>query len=470
MAVRALSLEDVATVTGGQMLAGPDRGELEGVSIDSRTIRPGEVFFAIAGPRFDGHDFLAAAAAAGAAAAVVHREVAAPGGLSLVRVEDTTKALADLAHHVRASADVPVVAVTGSAGKTTTKEMTAALLATRGPVLKTEGNLNNRYGLPLTLLRLASEHTAAVLELGMSAAGELRALSTLARPDVAVITMVAPVHLEFFDSVEAIAAAKAEVLEGLAPGGVAVLNADDPLVRKIGEAHRGKVLWFGRDRRYEVSAENWRGTVHGMRFDLRLGGRGVAVALPLAGPHFLSNFLAASAVAHHLGIGPEAIARAALEMKAARHRGQVLALGAGITLLDDSYNSNPAAVEAAVTALGLAAPGRRVAFLGDMLELGPAGPELHRRTGERIASGVQALFAAGPLAAHFVAGARRAGMKGDALAVFPDSSAAAGAAPRLVRPGDAVLVKGSRGARMEAVVDALLAAFPPAEERAKDGE
>jgi UDP-N-acetylmuramoyl-tripeptide--D-alanyl-D-alanine ligase len=234
MAVGALRTEDVATATGGRLLARPARLDLTGVSIDSRTVRPGEVFFAIAGPRFDGHDFLAAAAAAGAAAAVVHRDVAAPPGLGLVRVEDTTRALSDLARHVRTTAEVPVVAITGSAGKTTTKEMTAALLATRGPVLKTEGNLNNQYGLPLSLLRLATEHTAAVLELGMSAAGELRALTGLARPDVAVITMVAHVHLEFFVSVEAIAAAKAEILEVLDADGAAVLNDVDPLVRNIG--------------------------------------------------------------------------------------------------------------------------------------------------------------------------------------------------------------------------------------------
>lgn len=476
MAVGALRIEDVATATGGRLVAPPSRRDLTGVSIDSRTVRPGEVFFAIAGPRFDGHDFLGPAFAAGAAAAVVHRDVAAPPGMGVVRVEDTTRALGDLARHVRATAEVPVVAVTGSAGKTTTKEMAAALLATRGPVLKTEGNLNNQYGLPLSLLRLAPEHTAAVLELGMSAAGELRALTGLARPDVAVITMVAPVHLEFFDSVEGIAAAKAEILEGLGPEGVAVLNADDPLVRRIGEGkigrpHAGRVIWFGRDRRYDVSAENWRGSLHGMRFDLRLGGESVDVALPLPGPHFLSNFLAASAVAHHLHIGAEAIAKAALEMKPPRHRGQVLALAEGVTLLDDCYNSNPAAVEAAVVALGMAAPGRRVAFLGDMLELGPAGPGLHRKTGERIAGSLQVLAAAGPLAAHFVEGARRAGMEEDATPTFPDSAAAAAAAARLVRPGDAVLVKGSRGARMEAVVDALLAAFPPPKvhsERAQD--
>jgi UDP-N-acetylmuramoyl-tripeptide--D-alanyl-D-alanine ligase len=433
-----------------------------GVTIDSRRAEPGQLFVAIAGPRFDGHDFLAEAAARGAVAALVHREVAAPAGMGVVRAAETTRALADLARHVRAQAEVPIVCITGSAGKTTTKDMTAALLATRGAVLKTEGNLNNQYGLPLMLLSLRPEHKAAVLELGMSAAGELRELSGIARPDVAVITLVAAVHLEFFDSVDAIAAAKAEILEGLVEGGAAVLNGDDARVKRIGEAHRargGRVVWFGHDRAYDVSAENWKGTVHGMRFTLRIGGEAEDVALPLPGPHFLSNFLAAAAVAHESGIGIKTIAETATTLKAASHRGEVLSLGQGVTVLDDCYNSNPTAVEAAVTALGLAARGRRVAFLGDMLELGPTGPELHRQTGEKVAGRLDVLAAVGALAPGFLEGARRAGLAPAALVAFPDSAAAAAAAADLVRPGDAVLVKGSRGVRMEAIVEALQARF-----------
>ena len=298
----------------------------------------------------------------------------APAGLALVRVADTTRALADLARHVRRAAELPVLCITGSSGKTTTKEMAAAMLATRGPVLKTEGNLNNQYGLPLTLLRLAPEHTSAALELGMSAPGELRLLSDIARPDVAVITNIAPVHLEFFGSLEAIADAKAEILEGLGPDGVAVLNGDDPLLRRVGETHTGEVIWFGRDRRFAVCAERWRGTIHGMRFDLRIEGRTLDVALPLPGIHFVGNFLAAAAAAHRMGVAPEAIAEVASGLEPAPHRGQVLRLGQGVTLLDDSYNSNPAAVEAAVAALALAPRGRKVAFLGDMLELGDDEP------------------------------------------------------------------------------------------------
>jgi UDP-N-acetylmuramoyl-tripeptide--D-alanyl-D-alanine ligase len=460
--VERLTAAEVARATRGT-LAGAADTPLSGVSIDSRTLQPGQLFVAIAGPRFDGHEFVAAAAEKGAAAAVVHRAPAPAVSIPLITVADTTAALGALAKDVRERARIPVVAVTGSAGKTTTKEMTAWLLGARGDVLKTEGNLNNQYGLPLSLLRLAPQHTAAVLELGMSAAGELRALSALARPDVAIITMVAPVHLEFFASVDAIADAKAEILEGLREGGVAVLNGDDPRVRQRGLAHGGKVLWFGKDRAFDVSAENWRGTVHGMRFDMRLGGRTLDVALPLAGPHFMMNFLAAAAAAHHLGLAPDTIVERALTLKPAARRGEVLRLGGGVTLLDDSYNSNPAAVEAAVGALTLAARGRRVAILGDMLELGPSGPELHANTGAAVAGKLDLLVAAGDLARHFVEGARRGGKEPGALAAFPDSAAAAEAAPSLVRPGDAVLVKGSRGARMEKVVEALRAHFGEAD-------
>ena len=445
----------LSSASGESLLARP----LPGVSIDSRTLRPGELFVAIAGPHFDGHDFLAQAQARGAAAALVHRQLAEVSALPLLQVADTTRALADLGRYVRTRAAVTVVAVTGSVGKTTTKEMTASLLDRLGPVLKTEGNLNNQYGLPLTLLRLTPEHRYAVLELGMSTPGELRALSAMARPDLAVITRVAPVHLEFFASVDQIAAAKAEILEGLGEGGVAVLNGDDPRLRRVGETHRGPVVWFGSDRGFDVSAENWRGTVYGTRFDLRLAGQTLEVALPLPGLHFLTNFLAAAAVAHRLGMSPRAIAEAAVGMKAAPHRGEVLRLGEGVTLLDDCYNSNPAAVEAAVAALALAAGRRRVAVLGDMLELGPSGPDLHQQVGELVVSGLDALVAVGPLARGFLEGARQAHFDSVSLHAFPDAAAAAAAVPELVGPGGAVLVKGSRGVRMESIVEALVARF-----------
>ena len=451
-----LTVQDVAAGTSGRAQGEATRA-LAGVSIDSRTLQPGQLFVAIAGPKFDGHEFVAQAVEKGAGAVMVHRDVPAPPGIPVVRVAETTQALKDLGRHVRLRAAIPVVAVTGSAGKTTTKEMTAALLATAGEVLKTEGNLNNQYGLPLTLLRLAPAHRFAVLELGMSAAGELRELSAIAKPDVAVITVVAPVHLEFFKSVDEIAAAKAEILEGLGPDGAAVLNWEDERLRRIGQQRKGKVIWFGRDRSCDVSAENWRGTVHGMRFDMKLAGKSFDVALPLPGPHFLLNFLAAAAAAHRVGIAPERIAEAATQIKAAKSRGQVVRLGRRVTLLDDSYNSNPFAVDAAVTALGMAARGRRVVFLGDMLELGPTGPDLHRETGAKTAGRADVVVGVGSLGRLIAEGARKAGVK--ETHGFDDSTAAAAAAATIVKDGDAVLVKGSRGARMERVVEALTKAL-----------
>jgi UDP-N-acetylmuramoyl-tripeptide--D-alanyl-D-alanine ligase len=456
----ALTLADVLAATGGALVT-PAAGELAfgSVSIDSRTVEPGALFVAVKGPRFDGHDFLVEAASRGAAGALVDRESPAPPSWPRVRVADTTRGLSDLARHVRREADLPVVGVTGSVGKTTTKDMTAALLATRGPVLKTEGNLNNQFGLPLTLLRLRPGHTAAVLEMGMSAPGELRALSRLAEPDVATITRVAPVHLEFFPSVDAIAEAKAEILEGLRPGGAAVLNADDPRVRAIGERFSGRKVWFGRDRRHDVSAEGGRGTVFGTRFDLRVAGRAVEVALPLAGPHFVTDFLAAAAAAHVLGVAPEAMAEAATGFRPAPHRGEVRRLGEDVVLLDDCYNSSPEALEAAVVALSLA-PGRRhVAVLGDMLELGPSGTMMHHAAGQSLAGRVDLVVAVGALAKEIVEGAREAGIPVASLHHFPRAGDAAAAVPDLVRPGDAVLVKGSRGVRLEAVVDAVAARF-----------
>ncbi len=454
---RTLTLGDVAMGASGRVGGADAERTVTGVSIDTRTLKPGQLFVAIAGPNFDGHDFVGQAVERGASAVMAHRDLPAPPGVPVVRVGDTTQALKNLARHVRLQAGIPVAAVTGSAGKTTTKEMLAALLGVRGDVLKTEGNLNNQYGLPLTLLRLAPTHRFAVLELGMSAAGELSELSAIAQPDVAIITMVAPVHLEFFESVDAIAAAKAEILEGLGADGAAVLNWEDPRLRRIGERHPGKVLWFGRDRACDVSAENWRGTVHGMRFDMRIGGKTLDVALPLPGPHFLMNFLAAAAAAHRMGIGAEEIAEAATHIKAAKSRGEVTRLAQGVTLLDDSYNSNPFAVEAAVIALGMAAKGRRVVFLGDMLELGPSGPDLHRETGEKLHGHADVVVGVGKLGRLICEGARKAGIAD--THEFEDSAAAAAGASAIVRAGDAVLVKGSRGAKMERVVEALRALF-----------
>jgi UDP-N-acetylmuramoyl-tripeptide--D-alanyl-D-alanine ligase len=238
-----------------------------------------------------------------------------------------------------------------------------------------------------------------------------------------------------------------------------VLNGDDARLRRIGESFAGEVVWFGSDRRFEVNAEGWRGTIHGMRFDLRLGARKLDVALPLPGRHFVTSFLAAAAAATHLGVDAEAIVAAAARLEAAPGRGRVRRLEEGVTLLDDSYNANPVAMEVAVAALALGPAGRRVAFLGDMLELGPAAAELHREVGAAVAPKLDALVAVGPLGRHLAEGARQGGLATSAVLTFDTSEQAATAATDLVRPGDSVLVKGSRGIAMERVVAALVAHF-----------
>jgi UDP-N-acetylmuramoyl-tripeptide--D-alanyl-D-alanine ligase len=458
MALSTLTLAEAAVATSGALTpAGEGRRALAGFSIDSRTIQPGELFFAIRGPRFDGHDFLEEVGRRGAAAAVVHEDVAS--ALPLLRVKDTTRALADLAHHRRLEGRSPVVAITGSTGKTTTKDLCAEILGRLGPVLKTEGNLNNRYGLPLTLLRLLPEHTAAVLELGMSAPGELRELTRIAEPDLAVITNVGSAHLESFASPDEIARAKAEILEGLRPSGRAVLNGDDPRVRRIGEAFPGKVVWFGRDRRYEVSGESWRGTGFGARFDLVIGTEKAEVALPLPGPHFMTDFLAAAAVGHCLGLSPAVMAEAVSGFTPGPHRGRVRRLRGDVVLFDDCYNSSPEALDAAILALSLAGGRRRVAVLGDMLELGPASAEIHEERGRAYADRLDFLAAVGAMGRRIAEGALRAGLPRGALRLFEDAPAAAADIGDIVRPGDAVLVKASRAMKLEAVVDALVARF-----------
>jgi UDP-N-acetylmuramoyl-tripeptide--D-alanyl-D-alanine ligase len=452
-----MTLGEAAAAMSGELLVGEPGQALGGVTIDSRTARPGDLFFAIRGPRFDGHDFLGEAAERGAAAAVVERAVVGASGLGILRVVDSTRALADLARHVRRGVSVPVVAVTGSSGKTTTKEMIATLLEARGPVLKTEGNLNNRYGLPLTLCRLRGHHTAAVLELGMSAPGELRELAAIAQPDVAVVINVAPVHLEFFESIDAIAEAKAEILEGLRPDGTAVLNGDDPRVRRFGERFCGRVVFFGRSPGSEITCEAIEAGADGTRLRLRIAGEVADAKLPLLGEHFASDFLAAAGAAHALGLSVAEVASGAGRVRPAPHRGEVLRLRGGVTLIDDCYNSNPAALSAALRALALAGGRRRVAVLGDMLELGPSGPELHRRAGEDLAGRADLVVAVGPLARSIVEGARHAGLAPELLHHFPDAAVASVAVPSLLDPGDAVLVKGSRGVRLETVASAIAA-------------
>jgi UDP-N-acetylmuramoyl-tripeptide--D-alanyl-D-alanine ligase len=436
-----------------------------GVSIDSRTIRPGELFFAIHGPRHDGHDHVAAALGQGALGAVVAGSRArgfpeALRGFCLV-VDDTLLAFHQLASAVRTAWGRKIAGVTGSVGKTTTKEILAALLGTKLRVLKSEGNFNNAYGLPLTLFRLEQSHEAAVLEMGMSRRYELKELAAIAKPDVGVVTRVAPAHLEFFASVEEIAQAKRELIEGLdGRGSVAVLNADDPLVAAFAPHAPGRVLTYGIEKVADFRAEaiEDRGAV-GSAFVLVENGKRVRLELALAGRHVISNALAALAAASVWGIGAAEAQGVFRDLHAPAMRGELLRFTNGAALINDSYNSSPAALHAMIKVLA-ATPEyrRRILAAGEMRELGHRSSELHHEAGICAAKTgeIDWVIGVGGDAARIVDGAVAGGLPKAQTRFFPSAEEAAEFLSDMVIPGDLLLVKGSRGVKMERIVEALL--------------
>ena len=439
----------------------------QGYSIDSRSVQPGELFFAVKGERLDGHDFVTQALDRGAAAAVVRadRRASFPPRAHLIAVEDTLAALQNLAAAVRRAWGKPVVGITGSAGKTTTKEAIAHLLATRFRVHKSEGNLNNHFGLPLMLLRLEPEHEVAVIEMGMSHLGEIRELARIAQPEIGVVTCVAPVHLEFFNSVAEIARAKHELIESLPPGGTAVLNADDEYVSQFGRGFHGKVVTFGVRTPASVRAEGIElQGAQGSAFEIVAGESREPATLPLVGAHNIPNALAAVAVALEQGIPLVEAAAALADLAPADKRGQVIEVG-GATVINDCYNSNPKALDAMVDAL-LALPAeRRIVVAGEMLELGSTGPDLHRECGRRMAKrGVNMLVGVRGAAKYMVEEARKAGMRAEFIAAPEDAGEWLA---REARPGDAVLLKASRGVRLEKALERWRALAEPAKDTGK---
>jgi UDP-N-acetylmuramoyl-tripeptide--D-alanyl-D-alanine ligase len=495
------TVQQVADALGVAAPAGVDAvAGVAGVSIDSRTVGAGELFIAIHGARHDGHAYVAAAMERGAVAAVVARarvaEYAEPIRRKLFAVEDTLAALQRLSWTARniwrsKKPERRLAGITGSTGKTTTKEILAALLGARRRVLKNEGNLNNEYGVPLTLLRLEEEHDAAVIELGMSHRGEIAQLAKICEPDVGVVTCVAPVHLEFFASVEEIAAAKRELIENLAGAApVAVLNADDARVMEFAEGFRGRVLTFGFSESADFRAENIeeRGA-EGSAFDfvgkakgaaktreiLRPDGIGtqddktrVRLELPLVGRHNVMNALAALAAASVWGVGAEEAKRVFPTLRPAAMRGEVLKFQDGFTVINDCYNSNPVALASMIGLLASTSGyRRRILAAGEMLELGAEAARLHREAGALAASkGIDWIFGVQGMAKEIVRGAEAAGQPSSRARFFSSSEEAAAFLRDFVERGDVVLVKGSRGVKMERIVEALgakyaLAARPP---------
>jgi UDP-N-acetylmuramoyl-tripeptide--D-alanyl-D-alanine ligase len=456
-----LRLDEIAAKMNGHILQGDLSRVFRRFNIDSRLTQPGELFFAIRARR-DGHEFIPAARDKGAGGAVASHDIPAPdGNFALIRVPDTVAALAELAQQVLAEHPVRVVGITGSIGKTTTKEFAAALLSRRFRVIKSEGNFNNNLGLALSLLRLEPGHEVAVLEMGTSRFGEILALTRIAPPDIAVITNVNPVHLEFLGDLEGVARAKKEILEGTRRDGVAVLNGDDPRVREIGRDWTGRRLTFGFGPGLDVQAASVRLLgQEGMAFELLCLGKKADVRLAFIYQDYLYDLLAAVGVCAALNMPLEAIVAGIPELHPLAKRGGLIRLARGIRLVDDSYNSNPVALEAALKGLAVLPAGRRVAVLGDMLELGEKEAEYHRAAGKQVVeSGWDVLVAVGPLGRHLAEGARAAGMDDHSILLFSTAEEAVSQISPLVREGDLILVKGSRGIHMERIAERLIADF-----------
>ena len=454
-----IPIEELLALTRGRLLGPTQTTSFSLVAVDSRAVTPGALFVALRGERVDGHDFVRDAFEAGAAAALVERPVAAPPGAALIEVEDALRALQDLAADRRRRSTIRVVGITGSTGKTIAKEIVADVLSRTHEVLRNEGNLNSETGLPMTLMRLGPEHEIAVLEMSMYTEGEIARLAQIAEPEVGVVLAVHPTHLERAGSIEAIARAKAELPAALPPGGLAVLNADDSRVAAMRDVTRADVRTVGVTeaadvRATEVTARGLAGT----EFTLLApwGERRIRSAMP--GRHLVLHALVAAAVAERFDVPLHEVAAALEAGSHAAHRMAVLTAASGATVVDDSYNASPVSVAAALDFLAetpVASGGRRIAVLGDMLELGPDEEALHREIGARVAETADALLAVGERGA-WIAEAARAGGLGTVI-VAGDADAAVEVVERDLAPGprDIVLVKASRGIGLDRLVGAL---------------
>ncbi|MGH7772598.1 MAG: UDP-N-acetylmuramoyl-tripeptide--D-alanyl-D-alanine ligase [Candidatus Binatia bacterium] len=460
------SREEILLATGGEMVCAGKKAVFSEVVTDSRRVGRGSVFIALKGERLDGHAFLKDAVRQGAGCLVVHRRptLSILRDATVIKVPDTLEALGDLAHYRRQLVAPKVLAITGSNGKTTTKEMVAAILerasiegrSLRGKVLKTEGNYNNLVGLPLTLLRLQGREKAAVLELGTSRPGEIRRLTRIASPDIGLITSVAAAHLAGLNDVAGVAREKGELFRGLRPGGIAVVNLDDPWVRRLGGKFKGEKITYGKSG--EVAGESCQALgVKGMEFTLRVGGERRRVQLRLSGRHNLSNAVGAAAMVYGLGVdletmrrGLEAVRPFSMRMEIGRWR--------GIGIINDAYNANPASMEAALKTLAeMGEGGEKVAILGDMLELGGESRKRHLELGKQVARcRMDRLYLIGEQAKQVKEGALLAGMDDKRVVIGKNHREVARMVRTHARRGDWLLFKGSRGMNMEKVLAALM--------------
>lgn len=460
------TIDDILSATSGELVSSTDAAQFSGVGIDSRTISADEVFVAISGRRHDGHNFLSGVIRQGVRCVIVCRDKLdtlpvsqwRDGAVACVAVKDTTAALGALAAYQRERAGVTVIAITGSNGKTTTKEMAARVLGRQFRVLATSGNLNNEIGLPLTLLELGPEHQAAVVELGMNHPGEIRYLSGLCRPDIGLITNIGPAHLEGLGSIAAVAAAKAEMLENIRPGGTIVLNADDDWGQWLAARTDHRVVFFGCHGQARVRAENIEPGEKGVSFTLILPDAAVRVALQVPWGFMVHNALAAAAAGYMMNVTAEAIGAGLAEFRPVSGRMAVYRTPTGAYVIDDTYNANPGSMKTAIRSLATLSDRKRgILVAGDMLELGDAAASHHEDIGRLAAgAGVNHLYLSGEFASRVAYGARSAGMKGGDIFVGTREDIIKDLEHQL-RPGDWVLVKGSRSTGMDEIVARLTA-------------
>ncbi len=456
--MQPISVKDVVKACNGELVSGDIDTKVTGVSTDTRTLQPGDLFFALTGESSDGHKFLHDALSRGAAGVVVSRKVEAK--CLAIRVQDTLLALGDLGAFYRSKFDPVVVGVTGSVGKTTTKEMIAAVAAAKGPVLKNAGNFNNEIGLPLTLFGLTKKHEVAVVEMAMRGPGQIEYLAKIARPRIGVITNIHLSHVELLGTLDAIADAKGELLDYLPADGVAVLNADDAYFDYLSRRANCRIVSFGESARADVRASsagidadgccNFQVTTARGSFDMRI---------PVPGEHNIKDALAAIAVGEELGIAHDDIKEALAGFKPPEKRSNVIPTRRGVVVIDDTYNASPPSTLSAIKTLSMMEGDRKIAVLGDMLELGDHAIDAHLEVGRAVRdSGIDLLMVVGQLARLIARGAIDAGMPISQVMEYEDSSQAAREIIGKVRERDVVLVKGSRAMKMEKVVEGLLAA------------
>lgn len=454
-----MDVKTVCQAIGGTLLQGSGELRVDGCSIDTRSLQPGNLFFALTGEKRDGLQFVPEAFHKGAVAAVIPQQENLNVDGTLIAVEDPLAALQQLACYVRETVNFPVVAVTGSNGKTTTKDMIASVLSTAGRTLKSTGNYNNEIGLPLTLLGLEPTHKAAVLEMGMRGLGQISFLCRIARPTIGVITNIGTAHFELLGSRENIARAKGELLEYLPRDGFAVLNGDDPWCRELQSLYSGRVVFYGLDSPAEVRGEQvtYLQGRRGMEFTVRLGSQSRRVFLPVLGKQNARNALAAIAVGHTLGLGPDKIIAGLSNLDLSSMRLEITLCPGGVTLINDAYNANPSSMKMALEVLGEIQAKRKIAVLGDMLELGELELEAHREIGkEAVAAGLDILITVGERARQIAAEAVRNGLNKQFVQSFEKQEEARPLLVSLLKDGDALLVKGSRGMELDSLARFLL--------------